>query len=528
MSMRGEGRESEAAWRPADPRRLYIPRKNFFLDLAPMSLPSSFPRFESLAVDLPVSGAPVIAAGAAGASSSDFPAMLVSVIPVGGRPFDATLFAIRKAEADNVVRLGSKTAPSDILTMAEPVSAPDRNLAWRLFERGSHPGDVRLAGETDEYGRQAVRVLVLLDFSQGLTASDDLTMPLAFRRALAEAMEVSSQAKWQVTAEALDPGRALRGGRADETQEVFTMGAIEAALAEEAGREAAVAPMRDFRFADNAELVADLKRAPQILSIARPDMAGMDRASQRMSAMADAFEAGDLAEFKRLHDQASWLIANMARVQGKDGNEDKAAMGEFLQLMQGEGTGAGAAYFRDMVADHGVIDTLEARLKDPAAHVRFEALGGAMKDAKLRQLALEPTAITVRRTAEEIGNALLAKDSAARLPVLALDDNPLARGKALPDVLMRAAIANPAAVRNLDARTGYLLKALEKAKSLGSRDPSLPAAIDRLERGSDLLAVIVKDLPKVPAGISGAVMPQRAPEARAVAALKPKNEGLMR
>lgn len=491
-----------------------------------MSVSANFPRFESLTVELPATGAPVVAAG-----DGDKPDMLVSVVPVGGRHFDAVLFSVRShVAADNVVRLGSRSIQASPITLAQPVEAGDPNLAWRLWERGKHPGDVRLEGQTDDHGRQAVRVLVLLDFSEGLTASDDLTMPLPFRRALAEAMEVSSDSKWQVTAEAIDPGRALRGGRADETREVFTMAAIETALEEQAAREedVAVGPMRDFRFAETAELVADLRRAPQILEIARPDMAGMDRASQRLAAMADAFQAGNLEEFKRLHNQASWLIANMARVQGKDGNEDKVAMAEFLSLMQGDGRGAGAAYFRDIVSERGIVDTLEARLMDPKAHARFEAIGLAMKDTKLRQLAIEPASITVRRTAEEIGSALTSKDSANRLPVLALDDSPLSRGKALPDVLRRAAVANPAAVRNLHARTGYLLKALEKAKELGSRDESLGRAIDRLERGTDLLAIIVKDLPRVPAGISGAVMPRREPAREALASLKPKNEGLMR
>lgn len=77
------------------------------------------------------------------------PCSFVTVIPLDGKDTDPVLFAFYRANASNVARLGAATSPTaGYIWHARPVITGN-DLGIRLWERGSHVGDVEVAGRKD-------------------------------------------------------------------------------------------------------------------------------------------------------------------------------------------------------------------------------------------------------------------------------------------------------------------------------------------------------------------------------------------
>jgi len=455
----------------------------------------------------------------------DSPEMVVAVVPVGGTHFDAALFIVRSARSRSVApRLtivgqdsasspsmpadgSSRGAPtSNELLRADPAAAIDPDFPWRFWERGTHPGNIRIEGVDDASGRQATRSLVLLDLSAGIDVNDS-TMPHPLRRALAVAIDASTDAAWRTTAAHLNRLGAFHRSRAGEVRTDDSRATPRPGKTIAVGRDASrtMPPLRDFRFAPTADLLRELDYAPGVLMMARPDLRPYNLGTDRLAEMASAFRSGNLSTFRRLHAQLAWTLANTRKIQAIA--PDRRTASAVIDMIQGRGAGAGAVFLRDLLAPRGIVETLGARLDDPACHARYEAALGPLRgddDWRLVGLALDPDSIRCPRTISEAKSGILTAASSARLRVLALDDTPLARGQALANLLSAAATNGyQPQLTQLALRTTRLADVLSRQVELGSIDPAASEAAIRLRRGARVLGGALDQARENQKGITG-------------------------
>lgn len=406
------------------------------------------------------------------------------VVPPRGSEENARLLALCTLSgggaAGAVFHSGPRPAPSDVRAFWVDTVSPDS--VARLFERGGHPGDLRLSGAPpDRYGRQPVAVLTFLDLSQGLAGGDRLSTPWEMRLALARVFAAAKDRAWKAAADVLDPAGLMRSGTVATpdgnpmTREGFGAFMRDGAAKADRRMDVSSHPIRDFRLLATEDLSEEIVREARAVLYGAPDLPPDGPATAllkgRIGDFVEALRSG--GDYERAHTRLQTALA-LAVAPG-------AACPAIRRLV--EGRGPGAVCWRNLFAANGMVLTALRRARAPETARNAEAVAKLPEWA--RRAVQDPTSVlTARpRTLDHVPGMLGDRHR----PYLAL---PATRMAVAPGLLNHLAEMPKGHAEALLANTSLLLSAMDEIENLHAW---LPEARDSLAVGWHALARVVAE-----------------------------------
>lgn len=298
--------------------------------------------------------------------------IFVVIVPPAGSEESARLFALCTERASPssgaIFHKGPRPPASDVHAFL--IETVDPEAVARLFERGNHPGDLRLVdAPRDHLGRDQTAVLAFLDLSQGLAHGDSICTPWDTRLGLAVACAELGGRQWAAAADVLDPARLMRDGVIATpggnpmTSENFHRFMLDATEKTNRRMDVSHHPMRDFRLLQVDELLEEITRDARAIMYGCPDLPpdgpAIDLLKNGIDGLAETLRTrGD-------HDAAySRLRTQMAAVMA-----DRPTPPAIRRLLDGQGPGA--VCWRNLFAPNGLITTAWRRVRSPESTGRL-------------------------------------------------------------------------------------------------------------------------------------------------------------
>lgn len=435
-------------------------------------------------IEMPDDGSPPTIAYARGA----FPSrpIFAVVVPPGGSEEQARLFALcgagKPAAPGGVFHEGPRSAGDAILGFAiEPV---DPEAVARLFERGTHPGDLRLLNAPrDRFGRDQTAALTFLDLSQGLAHGDKVSTPWEMRLGLAVACAGLRHRQWSAAADVLDPAGLMRDGAIPApagnpmTREGFHRYMVDSAERSSRRMDVAHHPIRDFRLLQDADLLDEIVQDAAAILYGCPDLAPDGPAADLLK-----HQIGEFVETIRTSGNVS-AAADLLQTRIAAILAPRQAPSSALQRLMA-GHGPGAVCWRNLFAPNGLLATAMRRAKAPEASRRSADAVSKLPHWAMRAI-LDPSTILKARplTLEHLRNTLDDRDR----PYLAL---PAARLAAAPGLHAGLSSLSQEDAEGLLANTALLLAALDEIEN---RHALLHDARDALAIGWHAIAKVIAE-----------------------------------
>lgn len=288
------------------------------------------------------------------------------VIPPGGTEEDARLFAVcteGRAEVD-VAPFHEGPRPDILPTEGYVLDTVDPEAVPRLFERGSHPGDLIILGAgNDRFGRPESAVLTFFHLDEGFSYEYKLSTPAEMRVGLARACSAVGEPMWDKAAELFDPMGMMRNGMLKGgnpmTREEFHRHMLERSGE---GMNTSSQPLRDFRSLTMAELCAEILADAKATVSANPDMrrdlAGYRLLSESIPSVIEALKADNLGEASHMLPAVHDLLRDPTLFDGSC-----PAMNRLTN-----GIGAAANCWRNIFHPDGMLGIAEERMRHPGVH----------------------------------------------------------------------------------------------------------------------------------------------------------------
>lgn len=383
------------------------------------------------------------------------------VIPPGGSEEEARLFALcadgKPATPGTAFHEGPRSAGGTILGFA--VAPTDPESVARLFERGNHPGDLRLLdAPRDRFGRDQTVALTFLDLSQGLAHGDKISTPWEMRLGLAVACAGLRHRRWLAAADVLDPAGLMRDGAIPipggnpMTLEGFHRYMLDGAQRSSRRMDVAHHPIRDFRLLHDADLLDEIMQDARAILYGCPDLAPDGPVSDLLKHQIGAFvetirTKGDLKA-------ASTLLQSHIAATLAPGRVFCPALQRLI-----DGHGPGSVCWRNLFAPNGLLITALKRAKTPETP---RQLANAVSKLPYwaRRAVLDPSSILRGRpqTLDQLRNGLGDRHH----PYLAL---PAARLAASPGLHTGLSSLPNGHAEALLANTALLLAALDEIEN---------------------------------------------------------------
>jgi hypothetical protein len=397
------------------------------------------------------------------------------VIPPAGSEEEARLFALcskgRTSSPGPVFHEGPRSAGATVRGYA--IDTVDPEAVARLFERGNHPGDLRLLdAPRDRFGRDQTAVLTFLDLSQGLAHGDKISAPWEMRLGLAVACAGLGHRRWSAAADVLDPAGLMRDGAIaipggnPITHEGFHRYMVDAVGRSSRRMDVSHHPMRDFRLLQADEILEEIVRDGRAILYGCPDLPpegpATDLLKRRLGEFVETIRTGG-------NPDAAYALLQIRIAATMAPGQISPALRRLM-----EGHGPGAVCWRNLFSPNGLIATALKRTRSPET-TRRHADAASKLPHWARRAVLDPSTILTGcpRTLDQMREALGDRHR----PYLSL---PASRLAAAPGLHASLSALPKGHAEALLGNTALLLSALDEIEN---RHTSLPEARDAVAIG---------------------------------------------